>query len=139
MKKHKVIIRYAKTLFRIAKQKGVLEKVLRDMNMISNIFKSTEKLETFFTNPLIKDENILIPESPHVLPGIMAQEVCRLLVSWDYRIVSEKIRPNDFFKADEVLVTNSLIGALPALTLDGKAINCSKHLWQKINGKILKY
>jgi len=58
MRKHKAITRYAKTLFNIAKQKGAFEKVLRDMNIILNVFKRTEKLESFFTNPLIKDQDL---------------------------------------------------------------------------------
>ena len=41
------------------------------------------------------------------------------------------------FAADEVMVTNSLVGAVPVLSLDGKKLPTPSDLWQKISKEIL--
>ena len=86
---------------------------------------------------LIKDNAVITPVSPHVLPGIMATMVCKLLAGWGWRIETKTVRPQDLFDVDEVLVTNSLMGAVPALSLDGKNLPGSSNLCEKINHEVL--
>jgi para-aminobenzoate synthetase component 1 len=86
---------------------------------------------------LIKDNAVITPVSPHVLPGIMATMVCKLLAGWGWRIETKTVRPQDLFDVDEVLVTNSLMGAVPALSLDGKNLPGSSNLCKKINHEVL--
>ena len=82
---------------------------------------------------LLKAETILRPVSPHVLPGIMEKMVCDFLVKQVYLIETKEIRSKDLFFVDEVFVTNSLIGALPVLTIDHKKTGSTSDLWRKIN------
>jgi para-aminobenzoate synthetase component 1 len=86
---------------------------------------------------LIKDKTVIRPTSLHVLPGIMEAVVCRLLSVWDYKVEKRAVKPEDFFAVDEVLVTNSLMGAVPVLSLDGKKLPIPSDLCQKINKEIL--
>jgi para-aminobenzoate synthetase component 1 len=85
---------------------------------------------------LIKDRTVTVPISLHVLPGIMEGVVCRLLSKWGYEIIKRRIATEDLLGAGLVLITNSLIGAVPALILDNKRIS-SSDLWQRINQEVL--
>jgi para-aminobenzoate synthetase component I len=86
---------------------------------------------------LIKDKTFIKPVSPHVLPGIMEKIVCELLLSQGYMSESKKLCLEDLFLADQVIITNSLIGALPVLSIDGKKLKKPTNLWMKINNAVL--
>jgi para-aminobenzoate synthetase component 1 len=85
---------------------------------------------------LIKDNTVTKPVSLHVLPGIMDTEVCKLFTGWGFNITSKKLFLEDVFSFDEIMITNSLIGAVPVLSIDGKKLPEPSGLWKKIN-KIL--
>jgi len=86
---------------------------------------------------LIKDKTFIRPLSPHVLPGIMEKVVCELFLSWGYMSESKKICIEDLFLADQVIITNSLIGAVPVLSIDEKKLKKPTDLWMKINDAVL--
>ena len=86
---------------------------------------------------LIRGKKIIKPSSPHVLAGIMEEKVCQLLLSWGYDLLEEKFQPEDLFDADNVMITNSLIGALPVVALDGKEMKSTPDLCKKINDLLL--
>ena len=86
---------------------------------------------------LIKDKTFIRPISPHVLPGIMEKVVCKLLLSLGYMSESKKLCLEDLFLSDQVIITNSLIGALPVLSIDGKKLKKPTDLWIKINNTVL--
>ncbi|MGD8771282.1 MAG: aminodeoxychorismate synthase component I [Desulfobacterales bacterium] len=85
---------------------------------------------------LIKDNTVTKPVSLHVLPGIMDTEVCKLFTGWGFTIESKKLVLKDVFGFDQIIITNSLIGAVPVLSIDGKKLPEPSDLWKKIN-KIL--
>jgi len=90
------------------------------------------------TNMLvIQGKTVCRPISSHALPGVMETPVCRYLEKNGYRVRKEKIRPPDLLEADTVLLTNSLIGAMPVLSLDGKKLGKSSDLWREINRELL--
>jgi len=86
---------------------------------------------------LIKKNTAIIPVSRAVLPGIMAKAVTRNLDHSGFEIKSKKVLPEDLYSADQVWVTNSLMGAVPVLSLDGKPLAHPTDLWQKINNQVL--
>ena len=86
---------------------------------------------------LIKDKTVVKPVSLHVLPGIMEKVVCTLLAGWGYRIENKKVHLEDLFSFDEIMITNSLMGAVPVLSIDGKKLPQPSGLWQKINKDVL--
>ena len=87
---------------------------------------------------VIRGKTVCKPVSPHVLPGIMEKPVCWYLQQKGYRVCAEKILPRDLMLADMVLLTNSLMGAVPALSLDGKKLGAPSGLWQEINREVLR-
>jgi para-aminobenzoate synthetase component 1 len=85
---------------------------------------------------LISGSTACQPASPHVLAGVMEKKVIQYLKRQGYAIETRNIRPKDLLSADTVLLTNSLIGAVPALNLDGNAIKPDARFCQRINAAL---
>ena len=77
--------------------------------------------------------SVTLPRSPHVLPGVMQAETCRRLEARGYLITEAPIRPEDVLKADAVLLTNALMGVVPALSLDGQPLKIDHELLESLN------
>ena len=86
---------------------------------------------------LIKNNTVTKPVSLHVLPGIMNSVVCKLFAKWGFRIKSKRVFLDDLFTFDEIMITNSLIGAVPVLNIDKKKLQEPSDLWIKINKTLL--
>jgi len=86
----------------------------------------------------INGKTVICPKSPHVLSGIMEKQVIQHLIEKGVQKESRKIMPDELFSADQVIMTNSLIGAVPVLSLDGKKLNTEPGFCQKINERVLK-
>ncbi|OEU63464.1 MAG: aminodeoxychorismate synthase, component I [Desulfobacterales bacterium S5133MH16] len=86
---------------------------------------------------LIKNNTVTKPVSLHVLPGIMDTVVCKFLSGRGFTIESKRVFLEDLFSFDEIMITNSLIGAVPVLSIDGKKLSEPSDLWKKINKALL--
>lgn len=86
---------------------------------------------------LIHDETVIKPVSHHVLPGVMQNVICDLLCKWGYVIESRKFRIDDLFNNYQILLTNALMGAVPVLSIDGKATARRTGICEKINREAL--
>jgi para-aminobenzoate synthetase component 1 len=86
---------------------------------------------------VINKNTVIIPVSLAVLPGIMVKAVTRHLQQSGFEIKPQKILPENLFSADHVWITNSLMGTVPVLSLDGKSLAHPTDLWQKVNDQIL--
>ena len=94
--------------------------------------------ETNTANILVmRGKEVLKTVSPHVLPGVMEKSVCRYLQQKGYQIREEKIQPEDLFSADGILLTNSLMGVVPALSLNGNKLREPSGIWREINREVL--
>lgn len=94
--------------------------------------------ETNTANIFIINQNkVTAPASPHVLPGIMAQAVCKFLLRAGYEMENEKISQEELFNADTVFLTNSLMGAVPVLSIDYKPVSPCFDMCKEINNQIL--
>jgi para-aminobenzoate synthetase component 1 len=87
---------------------------------------------------IIIRERIIQPRSPAVLPGIMEKQVIECFLQWGYVLETRNIIPEELFGADAVFITNSLIGAVPVLSLDGKQVSQNADLCTRICKEILK-
>lgn len=85
----------------------------------------------------IKEKQVILPLSSHVLPGIMQAAVCEYLISLGYKVITRVIEPAEPAKMDLMLITNSLMGAVPVISLDGKRLAKATRLWQDINQTVL--
>jgi para-aminobenzoate synthetase component I len=84
----------------------------------------------------IKHRTVSIPESMNVLPGIMQKAVINILVNEKFQVNTRPMPAQELFSADHVILTNSLMGAVPALSIDGKNLNTCSNLCQKINQRL---
>ncbi|OQW98388.1 MAG: aminodeoxychorismate synthase, component I [Desulfobacteraceae bacterium A6] len=85
---------------------------------------------------VIKGRRVIKPVSPHALPGIMEEAVCALLLGMEYSVEKRKIYPEEMLSADGIILTNSLMGAVPALRFDKKELADSSELCIKINREL---
>ncbi len=72
---------------------------------------------------LVKGRRVVRPESPFSLPGTMESSVLDDFAKKAFEIETRPVTTEEIPAADHVIVTNSLIGAVPALSLDGKNLN----------------
>jgi para-aminobenzoate synthetase component I len=85
----------------------------------------------------IKGKSILTPASPHVLPGVMKERVLNVLSSWGYDIESKNIKLEDLYSADNVIITNSLMGAAPIKKIDNKVLQNSIDICANLNNVVM--
>ncbi|MEZ4528586.1 MAG: aminodeoxychorismate synthase component I [Desulfobacterales bacterium] len=90
---------------------------------------------------IMGDHTVIVPASAHVLPGIMEREVCEWFTRKGWQVVRKSVMPDGILKANQVLLTNSLMGAVPVLSLDGCPVGSSasepSDLWEAINRQVL--
>ena len=93
--------------------------------------------ETNTANVLvIRDQTVYRPLSPHVLPGVMERRACRQLKVRGFHIESKPIFPVDLYAADQVLLTNALMGVVAATRLDDTPVAEPNDLSQILNRAI---
>ncbi len=84
----------------------------------------------------VLDDTLLIPDSAHVLPGVMQDKVLQVLQDMGYNLEQKKLEPRDLYECDCVLLTNALLGPVRALSLDQKPLGRSSSLVQKLQNHI---
>jgi len=85
---------------------------------------------------LINDGSVIFPVSSHVLPGTMQKRVFGLLKEWGYEVEERRVFPEEFIRESMIIATNSLMGAVPVLSIDGKQVTGAFDLCHKINGML---
>jgi para-aminobenzoate synthetase component 1 len=113
-----------------AKAKGFDEALI--LNADGSV-SETNTANIFF----VQGKSIVSPESDHVLPGVMEKHVKSLLASMGYDIRRAKVFPGSFGEWDMVFLTNSLMGAVPVRSLDGRPMNDATPLCMEVNGRLL--
>ena len=85
---------------------------------------------------ILNGQTAITPHSKHVLPGIMQQLVYQWIENNGYSVESRPLAVTDLLSADAVWLTNSLIGVVPVLTIDGQAV-AGHQLWRQISADLL--
>jgi para-aminobenzoate synthetase component 1 len=76
------------------------------------------------------------PRSAHVLPGVMEACVLEQLTAMGYRLRHAPLYPAALYDADQVLLTNALMGCVPAIALDGSPLGATDALARRINALV---
>jgi para-aminobenzoate synthetase component 1 len=94
--------------------------------------------ETNTGNILILTGNhVITPVSPHVLPGVMETAVLQQLEKRGYNHIRKPVTPDILTAEDHVLmITNSLMGAVPVVRIDEKKLSPASTLCGSINNHI---
>jgi para-aminobenzoate synthetase component 1 len=82
---------------------------------------------------LVRGGALIQPVSAHVLPGTMEKAVISLLTGRGMLLQHRPVWPEDLTDADQVLLTNSLMGAVPALSVDQKPLRRKSGFCREIN------
>jgi len=83
---------------------------------------------------LISDKKVLVPFSEHVLPGIMQKALCDVLLGWGYKVEKKVIKPADLLGGEEVILSNSLMGAVPVMSIDNHTLPMPTDLCKRLKG-----
>jgi para-aminobenzoate synthetase component 1 len=93
--------------------------------------------ETNTANLLVfQGRTVYRPRSAHVLPGVMERCALEQLAVMGFRIRHTPLYPAALYRADQVLLTNALMGCVPAIGLDGSPLAAPDDLADKINERI---
>ncbi|NLA74404.1 MAG: aminodeoxychorismate synthase component I [Deltaproteobacteria bacterium] len=107
-----------------------------DEAVILNPDKSISETNT--ANILIlRGRKIIRPFSDHVLKGVMETHVCSFLKDKGFRLDTERVFMNDIIPSDSIIITNSLIGALPVTQIVDIELKSSIELCNKINSLVI--
>jgi para-aminobenzoate synthetase component 1 len=87
---------------------------------------------------LVRDNRVILPESPHVLGGVMEKNVCSWFVENGYTISTAKIFLDDLNPLYKIIITNSLIGAMPVLSIYGLEFESSVEICERINDALFE-
>jgi para-aminobenzoate synthetase component 1 len=63
----------------------------------------------------------------------MAAEVRRLLANWGMAVEARRLTVEDLLAADHVFLTNSLLGAVPVVSLEDQELRYHSALCDKLN------
>lgn len=76
------------------------------------------------------------PTSEHALPGTMAAAVRGLLERWGFAVEDRRLMVEDLLTADQVFLTNSLMGAVPALSVLDAPLRHDAALCDRLNDAV---
>lgn len=77
------------------------------------------------------------PDSQHVLPGIMQNAVCNLLLSRGVKVHSRPLTLEELKNADHIFLTNALMGIVPVIGIGAEnRYACDSQLCADINSAI---
>lgn len=86
---------------------------------------------------LVSDREVVQPLSCASLSGVMAGAVCRRLADWGYTVSRRPVALAMLERADQVLATNALMGAVPVHALDQTQLPGGDDLWRRINDAVI--
>ncbi len=112
-----------------AREKGADEAVVRNPD---GTFSETNSASIL----VVSGKTVTRPRSSHVLPGVMQAAVCRRLRAMGFSIEDRPIGSDAVLDADTVLLTNALMGAVPALSLDNRHLKCDNSLAASLNSNL---
>ena len=69
---------------------------------------------------IIRGKTLIEPLSPHVLPGVMAAEFRRNAAEAGFDNIQKPLSKQSVRTTDQLWVTNSLMGAVPVIAIEGK-------------------
>jgi para-aminobenzoate synthetase component 1 len=108
-----------------------------DEALILNLDRSVSETNTANVCCVFGD-TACFPASEHVLRGTMEAEVRRLLPHWGFTVEDRRLTVEDLLAADHVFLTNSLMGAVPAVSLHDARLGYDSALCDRINETVFE-
>ncbi len=84
----------------------------------------------------ITGRRVIVPDSAHVLGGLTLQKTLEILEHQGYEIQKKKVFNHDLTSLSNIILTNSLMGAVKVLHINGKEIKHDLDICSKINEQL---
>ncbi|MCF6247262.1 MAG: aminodeoxychorismate synthase component I, partial [Desulfobacula sp.] len=84
----------------------------------------------------IDGKQVIVPQSLHALDGITIQKVLEILVCKGYYIHKKTILDSEICKLPNVILTNSLMGAVKVLSINGEEIKHEQGICSMLNEQL---
>jgi para-aminobenzoate synthetase component I len=114
--------------------------------------KKNDKDEALILNPdnsisetntcnimIVQEDKIILPQSEHVLQGVAVNAVIELLKQKGFVVHKRKLLYKELFSCSNIILTNSLMGAVPVIAIDNKTTDYDKKLLEMINSNIVGF
>ncbi len=82
---------------------------------------------------VINKNEIILPVSDHVLPGVTLNAVISGLEKKNFTILRKQLTVRELFSHSNILMTNALMGAVRVLHIDGEKIHHDRGVCGKVN------
>ena len=87
---------------------------------------------------VVSGRKVIRPSSSHVLPGVMQDTICRRLIDMGYCVESSALHPGRLSKEAWFVLTNALMGAVPAVSLDDRPLLYDPELIGSLNSGLFE-
>ncbi len=84
----------------------------------------------------IKGRQVIVPQSPHMLYGVTLGKVLEILAEQAYDIKKEPVPYQLLLTYPNIILTNSLMGAVMVMSIDGRQIKQDQTVCSMINKKL---
>lgn len=88
---------------------------------------------------VVKGKKLIQPDSGHVLPGIMAKSIKEVAEKEGFEVTRKVLTKEDLPAADQVWVTNALMGVVPVLGVEKTKLNFVPDLLERIQKRAVSY
>lgn len=86
----------------------------------------------------INGKEVIVPVSEHVLKGVTIKAVLKIMSDKGYTICEKSVPKDDLITYPNIILTNALMGAVKALTIDQKTIEFEEGICSMINKELFK-
>ena len=86
----------------------------------------------------VEDFQVIVPQSDHVLAGVTLQKILEILKNNGYEIQKEKVPLQNLKALPNIILTNSLMGVVKALHIDGEAVKHDTDICSFINEQLFR-
>ncbi len=87
---------------------------------------------------IIQANTVIIPQSEHCLQGVTISAAINILKNKGYTIKEKILKPDDLLSCSNIILTNSLMGAVPVIAFGDIKIKYTKTILEMINNNLLE-
>ncbi len=81
----------------------------------------------------VKENTLIIPSSPFRLPGVMEEQIKKIVTTWGYNVMERQVFLNQLNEFHHVIACNSLMQAVPVKSIDHRPLETDTALCNAIN------
>ncbi len=87
---------------------------------------------------VIQGDQVILPASDHVLPGVTLGALVKGLELLGIQITRKRMDSRQILSCSNILLTNALMGVVKVLSIDGQKIHHDPGVWEKMKGVLAR-